>query len=66
MIRQVVGSEVSNLAPFVENWIRVVNNYRPKPTSASRDASHILADGEVMKCYHKKKKYVAEAGIKPA
>ena len=47
-----VGSEESNLAPVVENWISVVNNYRPKPTSASRDASHILADGEAMKYSH--------------
>ena len=61
----IVGSEVSNLAPVVENWIRVVNNYRPKPASASRDASHILTDGEAMKCYHKKKKLVAEGGIEP-
>lgn len=55
MIKKViVGSEESNLAPVVEKWISVVNNYRPKPASASRDASHILADGEVMKYSHYK------------
>ena len=61
----VVGSEVSNLAPVVEKWISVVNNYRPKPASASRDASHILADGEAMKSQSLKRMLVAEGGIEP-
>lgn len=66
----VVGSEVSNLAPVVESWISVVNNYRPKPTSASRDASHIRHgrrgdEVQSLPISSNKRIVVAEGGIEP-
>lgn len=53
MIKKViVGTEELNLTTNGETRKSLLIIKPSAATSASRDASHILTDGEAMKCYH--------------